>query len=59
MSFTRSKGFFAVSIVRVGATKKYSDNWDSIFSKGHKKMAKPMPSAKKKAASKKKPAKKK
>ena len=48
-----------MSIVRVGATKKYSDNWDSIFSKGHKKMAKPSRSAVKKTASNKKPAKKK
>jgi hypothetical protein len=36
-----------VSVVRVGATRKYSDNWDSIFSRGHKKMAKPAASAKK------------
>ena len=48
-----------MSIVRVGATKKYSENWDSIFSKGHKKMAKPTRSAAKKSPGKKKPARKK
>jgi hypothetical protein len=45
-----------VSVLRVGATKKYSDNWDSIFSRGHKKIAKPAASAKK-ASGKKSPAK--
>jgi hypothetical protein len=48
---------FAVSVVRVGATKTYSDNWDSIFSRGPKQKtklkAKPAASAKKKPASKK------
>jgi hypothetical protein len=42
-----------VSVVRVGATQKYSDNWQSIFAKGHKKMAKPAAAAKKPGAKKK------
>jgi hypothetical protein len=44
-----------VSVVRVGATKKFTENWDSIFTKGKKsaapvkgkKAVKPVPSAKK------------
>ncbi len=39
-----------MTIVRVGATKKYSDGWESAFGKGKKKSA-----TKKKAATKKKP----
>jgi hypothetical protein len=57
----------AVTIVRVGTTKKYSEGWDSAFAKGKKKAAaaaaKPAKKAAKKAApkaaAKKKPAKKK
>ncbi len=54
----------AVTIVRVGATKKYSDGWETAFSKGKKKAqaAKPKKAAAKKstkASAKKKPAKKK
>ncbi len=30
-----------MSIIRVGATKKYSDGWESAFGKGKKKSAKP------------------
>jgi hypothetical protein len=45
-----------VSVVRVGATKKFSENWDSIFSKGSKKSvkkgARPAVSAKKAAGKK-------
>ena len=51
-----------MSVVRIGATKQYSDNWDNIFSgvKGSsskkKTAAKPArPSAKKKSAKKKSP----
>jgi hypothetical protein len=53
-----------VTIIRVGATKKYSDGWDSAFGKGGKK-TKPAAVAKKtakktaaKASTKKKTAKK-
>lgn len=35
-----------VTIIRVGATKKYSDGWQSAFGKG-KKQAEPAPAAKK------------
>ncbi len=38
-----------MSIIRVGATKKYSDGWESAFGKGKKKSAQP---AKAKAAKK-------
>ena len=38
-----------MSIVRVGATKKFSENWDSIFTKGSKKSAKTAKPAKKAA----------
>jgi hypothetical protein len=41
-----------VTIVRVGATKKYSDGWESAFSKGKKK-----PANAAKASAKKSPAK--
>jgi hypothetical protein len=49
-----------MTVVRVGATKQYSDNWDSIFGRsGKKKMTKPAPaSAKAKPKGKKKAAKK-
>jgi hypothetical protein len=52
-----------VSIIRVGATKKYSDGWEAAFAKGKKKSAaaaksKPAKKSAKKAAGK-KPAKKK
>ena len=44
-----------MSVVRVGATKQYSDNWDNIFSGGKgsstkKKIAKPAQKSAKKAA---------
>jgi hypothetical protein len=39
----------AVTIVRVGATKKYSDGWEAAFGKGKKKSA-PAAAAKKSAA---------
>jgi hypothetical protein len=44
-----------MSVVRVGATKQYSDNWDNIFSGGKgsstkKKTAKPAQKSAKKAA---------
>jgi hypothetical protein len=47
-----------VSIIRVGATKKYSDGWDAAFGKGKKKSAtaakaKPAKKSAKKAAGKK------
>lgn len=48
-----------MSIVRVGATKQYSDNWESVFSKGRKKVTKPAKATAKKVSPKKKPAKKK
>ena len=38
-----------VTIVRVGATKKYSDGWESAFTKGKSKSAAP-PAAKKSTA---------
>ena len=41
-----------MTIVRVGATKKYSDGWDSAFGKGGKKSATPTKSAAKKSAKK-------
>jgi len=44
-----------VTIVRIGATKKYSDGWEAAFSKGKKKATEAKPakaSAKKKAAKK-------
>lgn len=51
-----------MSIIRVGATKKYSDGWEAAFGKGKKKSAaaksKPAKKSAKKAAGK-KPAKKK
>jgi hypothetical protein len=48
-----------VTIVRVGATKKYSDGWEAAFGGGKgKKKAAPAKSAKKAASAKKKPAKK-
>lgn len=43
-----------MTIVRVGATKKYSDGWQTAFGKGKKKTA---PAAKAKKAAAKKPAK--
>jgi len=46
-----------MSIVRVGATKQYSDNWDNIFSGGSRKAATKKTSAK--PAAKQKSAKKK
>jgi hypothetical protein len=53
----------AVTIVRVGTTKKYSDGWEAAFSKGKKKsatVAKPAKKAAKKSTkSAAKPAKKK
>ncbi len=53
-----------MTIVRVGATKKYSDGWETAFTRGKKKAtaAKPKKAAAKKASKaspKKKPAKKK
>jgi hypothetical protein len=45
-----------VTIVRVGATKKYSDGWEAAFGKGPKR-AKPAKAAKKTAKSPKKAAK--
>jgi hypothetical protein len=49
----------AVSIVRVGTNKEYSNNWDSIFSKGKKKPAKPVAAKKSAKSAGKKKAKKK
>jgi len=43
-----------MSILRVGSTRKFSDNWDSIFSSGKKKSAAKKSTAKKKATAKKK-----
>jgi hypothetical protein len=54
---SHSKGKPTVSVVRVGATKQYSSNWDSIFTRGKKKEI--APQAKAKPASAKKKAKKK
>jgi hypothetical protein len=36
---TKLERWTAVTIVRVGTTKKYSDGWDSAFAKGKKKAA--------------------
>ena len=48
-----------MSVLRLGSTQKFSDNWDNIFSKGKKKpaakkTAKKKPAAKKTAKAKKK-----
>jgi hypothetical protein len=49
-----------MSIVRIGATKQYSDNWDTIFGGGTRRSAKTTPAKQKSNKSaKRKPAKKK
>ena len=45
------EGALTVTIVRIGATKKYADNWESAF--GRKKSAKVAASSAKKSAKKK------
>jgi hypothetical protein len=49
-------GATKVSVVRVGATKQYSENWDNIFSGGKRSAAKSKSASPSKKSAKKKPA---